>query len=212
MLILRCPTIAMVLACLSGALPTVSVHFSEANGDAVRMQPSGASLKIPTGWAQEYGAVNLSPAQLRRVRTGRGEWYREYAKVANAALSFSDCSLAAGEHAWDGPSISLQMRGYVTRSNVDDVEREISTKGLAAARGLPKKNANNASVKESESGPWHRSLIHYDASYGDYGGKTSLDFYASAHEGWTVVLVFMHPDSAKYDPTVEEILNSFSWH
>jgi hypothetical protein len=103
------------------------------------MQPSGASLKIPTGWAQEYGAVSLSPAQLRRVRTRRGERYREYAKVANTALSFSDCSLAAGEHAWDGPSISLQMRGYVTRSNVDDVEREISTKGLAAARGLPKK-------------------------------------------------------------------------
>jgi hypothetical protein len=103
------------------------------------------------------------------------------------------------------------MRGYVVQSTLDEVERTISTNGLSAAKGLPRTTASNVSVEKSEREPWRRILISYDASYGDYGGKTNVEFYATAHEGWTVVLVFMHPDSANYAAVVEQTLRSFSW-
>jgi hypothetical protein len=208
-------TIAILVAAVSvrapGASRTEQDHSSQLTGYTIQMQPSGASFTIPQGWTQEYGAVNITHKQLGKVRTGKGEWYREYAKVTNAALPFSDCSVSAGERAWDASGISLQVRGYVVRSTLEEVEQEISTKGLSAAKGLPKTTARNASVQKSESGPWRRLLITYDASYGDYGGKTDLDFYATAHEGWTVILVFMHPGSDKYTRLVDEILRSFSW-
>jgi hypothetical protein len=55
----------------------------------VRMQPSGASFELPEG---RWGGWYFERSELDKVKRGQGEWYTEYARIANAALRFEDCS------------------------------------------------------------------------------------------------------------------------
>jgi len=188
-----------------------SVAQTKLDGDTIRMQPSGASFRIPLDWTKEYNAVTITRAQLEKEKRGRGEWYKEYAAVLNASLPFSACSVQAGTHAWDAPTFGgIQMRGYVFDSSADEVEARIARKGLTAAKGLPASTARNASVDRSELEEWHKILIAYDVWYGDYGGKAKVEFYVSAHEAKTVVLVFMYVGSES-EAVIQQILKSFSW-
>jgi hypothetical protein len=206
-------TVAIVTAALislAAGQGSKQQHFSTLEGNTIRMRPSGTSFQIPQDWTRKYNAVNITRTQLEKVRGGKGEWYREYARVANGALPFSDCSVTAGEDAWDSSGIGLQMRGYVVRSTLDDIEQKIAIKGLSAAKGLPRTTARNASVGKSESGQWHRILITYDVWYGDYGGRANVDFYSTEVEGNRIVLVFMYAGMPENANTVPQVLESFS--
>jgi len=197
----------------TGASEVKGKHFSIAEGSTIRMQPSGASFEIPLDWTKEYGAVNITPKQLENVRKGKGEWYRDYASVVNAALPFADCSVQAGTHAWDSATFGgVQVRGYVLDQSANEVEERTAAKGLAAAKALPTANVRNAGITRKQSGQWHRILIVYDVSYGDYGGKANVDFYVNAHEPKTIVLVFLYAGEGENTPEIEQILKSFSWH
>src|SRR5438309_6388689 len=66
------------------ASPEKQEHVATLDGTTIRMQPSGASFRIPLDWTKDYQTVNVTRAQLKRVRKGRGEWYREYAYIVNA--------------------------------------------------------------------------------------------------------------------------------
>ncbi len=197
----------------TGASEGNGKHFSIVKGSTIQMQPSGASFEIPLNWTKEYGAVNITPKQLENVRRGKGEWYRDYARVVNAALPFADCSVQAGTHAWDSGTFGgVQMRGYAVESSADEIEDRIAGRGLAAAKALPTATARNATLNRNEAGQWHRILIGYEAWFSDYGGKANVDFYVNAHESKTVVLVFMYAGESDHAPAIGQILKSFSWH
>src|SRR5258708_36698595 len=80
----------------AGASPDKEKHSSTREGGTIRMEPSGASFQIPPDWE----SVRIEQAELREVRSGKGEWKTEYTVVANAALPFSDCSVQAGRWDW----------------------------------------------------------------------------------------------------------------
>ncbi len=105
------------------------------------------------------------------------------------------------------------MRAYVFASGAEEIERRIAAKGLAAAKALPTHTARNAAENQYEEGRWHRVLISYDAWYIDYGGKANVEFYLTAKEEKTVVLVFMYAGTDPHDDTsaIRQILKSFSW-
>jgi hypothetical protein len=187
-------------------------HFSTREGRTIRMQPFGSSFQIPPDWTLDDDGVVLTRTELKKVKKGREEWFTEYAKIANAALPFVDCSVQAGSQRWDSAGIDgLQMRGYVVDSIGADVQKEISTKGFAASKKLPSKVARGAAIKKDDFGQWRRILITSDLWYRDYGGKGNVVFYLNTHDGKTVVLVFMYAIEGKYVPTIQQILQSFSW-
>jgi hypothetical protein len=209
-------TVSIVLV-LSGAAYTAGTkpeHFATLDGTTIRLEPFGASFQIPFDWTKDYQTVNITRAQLQKVRKGKGEWYREYARVVNAALPFALCSVQAGRYSWDSASSAgVQMRAYVFASNAEDIEGKIAAKGLAAAKALPTFTARNAAEKRYEEGRWHRVLISYDVWYIDYGGKANVEFYLTSREEKTVVLVFMYAGTDPHDDTsqIRQMLESFSW-
>jgi hypothetical protein len=193
---------------LAQAFEKKEQHFSTRDGTTIRLQPSEASFEIPSDWDGWY----FEQAELTKVKRGRGEWYAEYAKVANAALPFTDCSAQAGRYLWNSPTFAgVTVRAYVTNRNAPKVEVEIATKAFSAAKALPSPTIRNASLTNVESEQWHRTLIAYDVWYGDYGGRANVDFYATEKNGNTIVLVFMYADMDHNLATVQQILKSFSW-
>ncbi|MFZ0139308.1 MAG: hypothetical protein WAK89_19740 [Candidatus Sulfotelmatobacter sp.] len=185
-------------------------HFSTAEGRTVRMQPSGTTFEVPEGrWDGWY----LDRAELDKAKGGKGEWYTEYARVANAALPFENCSVQTGTYLWNAPTFfGVTVRGYSLDSAAGEVEARIRSKALSAARHLPHKTAGNASVTESRQKQWSRLLIGYDVWYGDYGGRANVDFYVTEVEGKTIVLVFMYAGVNNNISVVKQILESFSSH
>jgi hypothetical protein len=197
----------VVMALLMWRLPANAQYFSSQQAASTVMHPSGVSLALP-----QTRNINLSRQEIERVRNGRTEWYREYARITNAALPYDHCSLQAGTSSWDSPSYAeLQMRGYSFEAAPAVVETTIRAKALSAARSLPKKTASNASVSESEVGRWHRILVSYDAWYVDYGGPAAVAFYVTGQGSRTVVLVFMNAESGGGSATIQPILDSLTW-
>ena len=155
-------------------------HFSTREGTTIRLQPSGASFEIPRDWDGWY----FERAELEKVEKGQAEWYTEYARVANAALPFTDCSAQAGRYLWNGASFAgVTVRGYVKNRSSACVEMKIATRALTAAKALPRPTIRNASLTKVESDQWHRNLIAYDVWYGDYGGRANVDFYTTEKNG-----------------------------
>jgi hypothetical protein len=191
----------------AGASPDKE-NFSTRDGRTIRMEPSGATFQIPPDWE----SVRIERAELREVRSGKGEWKTEYAVITNAALPFSDCSVQAGRWDWRVSTFAgVTVRAYVTNRSAADIEKKIATKALSAAKALPSPTIRNASLKKDQPGQWHRSLIAYDVWYGDYGGRANVDFYTTENKGNTIVLVFMYVDMNNNLATAQQILKSFSW-
>lgn len=207
-------SIVLVLSGMAHAAETKKEHFSTLDGTKIRLEPSGASFQIPFDWTKDYQTVSITRTQLQKVRKGKGEWYREYARVVNAALPFAGCSAQAGRYSWDSTgSGGVQMRAYVFASSAEEIEGRIAARGLAVAKALPTYTARNVSENKYEEGRWHRVLISYDAWYIDYGGKANVEFYLTAKEKKTVVLVFMYAGTDPHDArlAIRQILDSFSW-
>lgn len=182
-------------------------HYSTLQGTTAQMRPSGASFHVPSDWT-----FDLTGRELEKVEKGKGEWYKEYAKIVNASLSFGDCSVRAGSENWDSASFdSMQVRGYSAHGTVEEVAKKISGKGFAALKALPPKIVTKGTINSDDVVPWRRILITYDLWYGDHGGKAIIEFYLTGREGTTVVLVFMHRDKATAASLVRQILDSFSW-
>jgi hypothetical protein len=192
----------------AGASPGKEKHSTTREGGTIRIEPSGASFRVPPDWE----SVRIEPAELREVKHGKGEWKTEYTVVANAALPFSDCSVQAGKWDWRVSTFAgVTVRGYLTNRRTGDIEKRIATKALSAAKALSSPTIRNASLTKDEPGQWHPSLIAYDVEYGDYGGRANVDFYAVEQNGNTIVLVFMYVDMDDNLATVQQILKSFSW-
>jgi hypothetical protein len=203
---LRTIAVAAFLVAFAVGQGSKQRHFSTRQGRTIRMRPSGVSLQIPEDWDGLY----VERTELEKVKRGRGEWYREYAKVANAALPFTDCSVQAGRYLWSSPGVGITMRGYVLGSSGSAIDAKVASKALAAAQALPSPTVRNASLKQTEVEQWHRNLITYDVWYVDYGGRANVDFYSTEVEGNSVVLVFMYDDVRDNLAAVQQILKSFS--
>lgn len=181
-------------------------NSSTRESEIIRVQPSGVSLRLPKSWV-----LYQTKEEIAGVKKGKGEWQTEYAKILNAAIPFASCSLHAGEHQWDTAAASmLQMRLYTLAPTKGNIEHRIMTKGLAAAKTLPFPTVRNAHLDKQDAGQWHKIVIRYDVSYGDYAGTANIEFYTATHEDWTIALVFMHAGTNEPNE-VRQILDSFSW-
>ena len=141
------------------------------------MQPSGATFELPEGPLNDW---HLDRSDLDKAKQGKGEWYTEYARVANAALPFENCSVQAGTTYWNGPSFfGVTVRGYSLDSAAGEAETRIASSALPAAQHLPRNTVGNASLTKSREKQWDRLLIAYDVWYGDYGGSANVDFYVT---------------------------------
>jgi hypothetical protein len=181
-------------------------NSSTQGSEVIRIEPSGVSLRIPKNWVRSQ-----TKEEMKGLKKGKGEWQTEYSKILNAALPFASCSLHAGEHQWDTAAASMsQMRLYTLASTNSNIENRIMTKGLAAAKTLPFPTVRNAHLDKQDAGQWHKIVIRYDLSYGDYGGTANIEFYTATHENWTIALVFMHAGTNEPNE-VRQILDSFSW-
>jgi hypothetical protein len=203
-------SIGLLLTYPAGASQVKQRHFSTLEGRTIRMQPSGASFQIPPDWDGVYS----EEVEIKKVKSGRGEWATEYAKVVNSALPFANCSVQAGRYLWGAPTFfGVTMRGYVFESGAEEIEARISTKGLSAAQAIRTSTASNPSIDKKEIGEWHNILIHYNVWYYDYGGKANVEFYITSQGKETIVLVFMYAGSDPHDNRlpIQQLLNSFSW-
>lgn len=202
--------LAALLGTVTAKVSQKDRHFSTKQGRMFQMQPSGAAFELPEGPWNDW---HLDRASLDKAKRGKGEWYPEYAKVANAALPFDNCSVQAGTTIWNGASFAgVTVRGYSLDTSVGETESRIASKALTVARHLPRYTVRNASLTKSREKQWDRLLISYDVSYGDYGGRANVDFYATEIDGKTIVLVFMYADLKDNAAVVREILESFSSH
>lgn len=185
-------------------------HFSTKDGRVFRMQPSGATFELPEGPWNDW---HMDRAELDKVKRGKGEWYTEYARIANAAISFESCSVQAGTTYWNGASFSgVTVRGYSLNSAAGEADTRIASRALRTAQHLPRNTVGNASLTKSRVNQWDRLLIAYDVWYEDYGGRANVDFYVTEVAGKTIVLVFMYVDANSNSVVVRQILESFSMH
>ena len=201
---------AGVLGTATAQVSQKNRHFSTKEGRIFRMQPSGAVFELPDGPWDDW---HLDRADLDRAKRGKGEWYEEYARVANAALPFENCSVQAGTTYWNGASFfGVTVRGYSLDLSVGKTENRIALRVLSAAKRLPRDTVRNPSLTKSREKHWDRLLIAYEVWYGDYGGRANVDFYVTEAEGKTIVLVFMYADVNNNNSVVQQILESFSSH
>jgi hypothetical protein len=192
------------------------------------MHPMGA-FRIPEDWLawdrQFHDNLHLSRGELEKVKDGAGEWDTEYGQVVNAALPFEDCAAHVGGEGWglQGDSFGdLQMRGYLSDRSKQQLEKQISEGGFAAARALPNAPSERQldalfprhsdappTIERSKAGAWDKVVITYLLWYGDYGGTAHVEFYLRSVNGHTAVLVFMH--AGGQNEAIQQILQSFTW-
>lgn len=202
--------LAVLLGTTNAEVSETNRHFSTREERIIRMHPSGAAFELPDGrWDGSY----LDRAELDKVRRGKGEWYTEYAKVANAALRFENCSVQVGTYLWVPAGFDgITVRGYSFDLPAAEIENHIASKALSAARHLPRSTVRNASLARSRERQWDKLLISYDVNYGDYGGRANVAFYVTEVQGKPIVLVFMYADLNNNISVVRQILESFTSH
>ena len=83
----------------------------------IRLNPSGATFKIPESWLKWHAGfknnLHLTRAELDKVKTAEGNWDKEYAHIANELLPFSQCVAHVGGEGWGRDAVSyadLQLR------------------------------------------------------------------------------------------------------
>jgi hypothetical protein len=213
----RALTSAILLFASTCFSQTRAFHFATRDGLTIRLNPGGASFRISEYWLdwdpKSYKNLHLTRADLESVKDGAGEWDTEYGKVVNAALPFNDCSAHLGEEGWGAQGASfgdLQMRAYISDLSEEELERRISTKGLAAAKAIRTDVAPQATLARDKVLNWTRLVIAYNLFYWDYGGTGHVEFYLNSFHGHTAVLVFMHAGGHEW--AIEQILKSFAWH
>jgi hypothetical protein len=185
-------------------------------GRAIELQPPGASFRIPQAWlewdAKFHNNIHRTPADLKKVRVGDGEWDKEYAEIVNSVLPFDSCLVHAGGEAWGKNAVSfadVQMRAYIVELPPRQIAARMANKGRCVAMRYSKKVA----LTRSEFDKWLRVTLSYDLWYTDYGGTANVDVFARAFGNQTAVLVFMYSDAVPARRSeVETIVESFRWN
>jgi hypothetical protein len=180
-------------------------------GRSLQLQPLGATLDLPVSWLQWHAQfannLHLSRRELAAVRTGHGEWDKEYAAVANAMVPFSSCAAHIGAEGWGWAGVSFadtQLRVYVLDAAPAQVEAQVLSEGVAAASKLSRRVTSS----RAHHGDWLKTSVTYDLWYSDYGGTAIVDVYSRSCGDQTAVLVFMHTG---WEPNVvSDIVASFA--
>jgi hypothetical protein len=204
------------------SIPSTREVAAEVSGRTVRLAKVGATFRVPASWVErseiekamgeEYSPLwkrmYYSPAELKGVEHGSGEWDTEYAEVINAVVPFESCVIHAGDESWGRGACSfgdIQMRAYVGDWDQTVLRQFAEQKGVSAAKRFSEEVRVSASVK----GVWNLASIHFRLSYGDYGGTTAVDIYSRHCSSSTVVLAFMHCSDLLHQKRIDEILESF---
>lgn len=185
--------------------------YATRDGCTIRLEPSGATFRVPQQWVNRYGEFgnnfHLSHEQLDAVAEGEGEWDTEFASVCNAALPFDRCAAHVGDDGWGREGVSygdLQVRVYeIGASLVEDIEKKGVAEVVRILKHVP-------SVERDASSPWQKYKISFFRWYFDYGATAHIDFRVRTFGARSMVFVFMYTDAQPQGSHIASILDSFS--
>ncbi len=181
--------------------------YSVLDGNTVRIHPYEATFQIPEDWLtpSPFSANNL---QLSRRDLNRLYWNdggdAEDAQVINAVLPFEHCAAHFGSRDWGNHFWNdLQGRVYVVHFTQAELAEALKTNGLAEASSV----FERAALSESNFRGWRKLTLDIMDAPTHFILMKNLDFYHRRFGDKTVVFVFLH--AGGFDPTIEQILNSF---
>lgn len=177
-------------------------------GRTIWIKPYDATFRIPQTWvttAQVERNLYLSREDLNQMHWNDGG-DAEDAQVVNAALPFEDCAAHFGDKAWGNYFWNdLQGRVYIVDLTPEEVSTSITTRGLNEASSV----FEWASFTAGSRGPWQRVTLQVLDAPTHFALMKGQDFYYRRFGNKTVVFVFLN--AGGFQPTVDEILNSFEW-
>lgn len=192
------------------------------DGVVVRVPSLGLTFTVPHAQAGEL----YEGARLAELRNCGGEWDKEFAEVADAALPFDALVAHVGsEPMCEGAVFTdIHVRAYVVPGSAAEVTAKIRRDGGAKAKTFSQAKPAGRRLGGEENDPrWkprksYPGFTHVDLSYprfyGDYGGVAHVDFFAKAHGDKTLVMVIMSTrspveeiDGKRVDP-FEQIMTS----
>jgi len=212
------PTHAPISATAPTAAPLSATVESTGTTARITVTPPGIVFEVPNPNA----GVSYTGAKLAAVRECTGEWDREFAEVANAALPFDRLAVHVGSEAFcDGYSyLDMHVRAYVVDARPEAVVRTIAERGGAVARRL----TSEARIRdEPVRSKWEPRVefpgfahvgLSYARWYGDYGGTAHLDAFVRGVGDQTFALLVMwtksrvyEADGVRIDPIADIVLS-----
>jgi hypothetical protein len=197
------PTRAPIAATAPIAAPLSARVESTDTAERITVTPPGIVFEVPNADA----GVSYTGARLAEVRECTGEWDREFAEVANAALPFERLAVHIGSEAFcDGHSyVDMHVRAYVVDARPEAVVRAIGERGGAVARRLTREARRRAEPVPSRWAPrlefpgFAHVGLSYARWYGDYGGTAHLDAFVRGVGDQTFALLLMWTRSRVYE-------------
>ena len=199
--------IAYLPAWFSQTTDSPLLPYSVLEGNRVRIYPYRATFEIPEDWTTP-GLRSAKNLYLSRRELSELYWNNgadvEDAQVINAVLPFENCAAHFGDKDWGNYFWNdLQGRVYVVELTPAQLAEAIETNGLAEASSV----FEGASLSFGSFGAWRKLSIEIMDAPTHFILMKRLDFYHQSFGDKTVVFVFLH--AGGFDPTIEQILNSF---
>lgn len=181
--------------------------YSVLEGNTVRIYPYRATFEIPESWLTP-GPHSVKNLHLSRRDLSELYWNdgadAEDAQVINAVLPFENCAAHFGDQDWGNYFWNdFQGRVYLVDLTPAQLAESIETKGLAKASSV----FEDATLSWGRFGAWRNLSMEIMDAPTHFILMKRLDFYYRRFGDKTVVFVFLHPGG--FDPTIEQILNSF---
>ena len=185
----------------------VHLPYSVLEGNTVRVYPYGAAFEIPESW------LTRDPQSAKNLHLNRRDlsdlfWNdggdAEDAQVINAVLPFENCAAHFGDRDWGNYLWNdFQGRVYFVDLTPAQLAEAIETRGLAEASSV----FEGATLSWGSFGAWRNLSMEIMDAPTHFILFKRLDFYYRRSGDKTVVFVFLH--AGRFDPTIEQILNSF---
>ncbi|HWO20584.1 MAG TPA: hypothetical protein VNO30_17565 [Kofleriaceae bacterium] len=195
--------ISATAATAVAAAPLSATIESTGTAERITVTPPGIVFEVSSSNA----GVSYTGAKLAAVRECTGEWDREFAEVANAALPFDRLAVHVGSEAFcDGHLyIDMHVRAYVIDARPEAVVRAIGERGGVVARRL----TSEARIRDKPvPSKWEPRVelpgfahvgLSYARWYGDYGGTAHLDAFVRGVGDQTFALLIMWTSSPVYE-------------
>lgn len=212
-------TVFAIAACGSvedgkGAPSAAERLHASAAGSLIVLLPTNIvfqPLPVPIDNARpEERTLALDPKSIDALKDPRGEWDPQFAAIIESVVPLKECICHIGDDGWGEASaswFSLHMRVYEPTADLAEIDRRISTDGLATARRLGK----DAAFADRVVGDWRIARIDVDLHFDDYGGRASVEFAVTTIADRRLVVVLMFAGDQPNVRNRDRILRSFEY-
>lgn len=166
--------------------------------------PSGLCDDFPGGTVDDR--ILTRREQFTILSSPSGEWKKEFAAVVDSTMPLSALVAHLGGDPWLGSCGAIQLRVYMG----DDAVKPTDARMIVAQRVADRYFRSAIGDAEITPTGWERRRISWNASYFDYGGVATVEFFTRREANRTVVLVFMlHGNSAAQQRQRDAIVQSW---